>query len=295
MADPTLLICVGANEAGTSWMYRYLHNHETYCVRSIKEYCYFSIFKPKKLMLQTKAVNRLVMQYAKWRIGAEAADDINCTVSLSRWIDDTNALIMALSAEYSSDLEYLQAGRTDAMVLLNVTPAYVLLEPVEIARILAWPIRVKLQYLMRDPLGGLWSHVRMVAKRRMQAEQDLLVTCQNIMRRVLNNQKAAHIVTRGDYKSNISRLASVFDLWQFLIGFSENLQDGPKSDAMCACWEIKATSAREIKPAHLGLAAPFPEGQRWDTLEFLRAQYDFIADNFAELSKNLLKSRELKA
>ena len=28
MADPTLLICVGATKAGTSWMYRYLHDHE---------------------------------------------------------------------------------------------------------------------------------------------------------------------------------------------------------------------------------------------------------------------------
>ena len=295
MADPTLLICVGANEAGTSWMYLYLHDHETYYVRSIKECRYFSIIKTKKLMCQMKVVNRLLMQYAVWRIEAEAAEDIICILSLSRRIDETKALIMALSAEYSADFEYPQAGRNDAMVLLCATPAYVLIEPVEIARVLALPIRVKLQYLMRDPLGGLWSHVRMVAKRRMQAGQDLLVTCQDIMRRVLNNQKDVHIMIRDDYKSNISRLASVFDRWQFLIGFSENLQDGPKPDAMCACWGIKATSAPEIKPAHLGLAAPFPEGQRRDTLAFLRAQCDFIADNFAELHKNCLKKSELTA
>ena len=49
MADPTLLICVGATKAGTSWMYRYLHDHEAYYARSVKECHYFSTFNPKKL------------------------------------------------------------------------------------------------------------------------------------------------------------------------------------------------------------------------------------------------------
>jgi hypothetical protein len=47
--------------------------------------------------------------------------------------------------------------------------------------------------------------------------------------------------------------------------------------------------------AHVGLAAPFPEGLRRDTLEFLKAQYDFVADNFAELPENWRKNRELLA
>lgn len=100
---------------------------------------------------------------------------------------------------------------------------------------------------------------------------------------------------RGAYKSNISRFASVFDHSQFQIGFSENLQDGPKFDAMCSYWGIEAISPSQIKRAHVGLAAPFPEGLRRDTLEFLKAQYDFVADNFAELPENWRKNRELLA
>ena len=298
MADPTLLICVGATKAGTSWMYRYLHDHEQCYVRSVKEYHYFSTFNPKKLMRQLKILNHLVVQYEARLIEAEAADDIIRILNLSRRIDDTKALIMALSAERSDDsayLEYLQAGRTDETVLLDVTPAYALLEPVEIARISALPIRVKLQYLMRDPLERLWSHVRMVAKRSMKEGQDFVAICQDILKRVLYDQEEAHIVTRGDYKSNIARFASVFDGSQLQIGFSENLRDGPKFDSMCAYWGVKATSARQIKPAHVGLAAPFPEGLRRDTLEFLKAQYDFVADNFAELPENWRKNRELLA
>ena len=298
MADPTLLICVGATKAGTSWMYRYLHDHAACHVRSIKEYHYFSTFNPKKLMRQLKVLDRLVVQYEARLIEAEAADDIIRILSLSRRIDDTKALIMALSAERIDDsayLEYLQAGRMDETVLLDVTPAYALLEPTEIARISALPIRVKLQYLMRDPLERLWSHVRMVAKRSMKEGQNFLLTCQDILQRVLYNQEEAHIVIRGDYKSNISRFASVFDHSQFPIGFSENLQDGPKFDAMCSYWGIEAISPSQIKRAHVGLAAPFPEGLRRDTLEFLKAQYDFVADNFVELPANWQKNRELLA
>ena len=138
MADPTLLICVGATKAGTSWMYRYLHDHEECFARSIKECHYFSTFSTKKLMRKLKILNRLMVQYEARLIEAEAADDIIRILNLSRRIDDTKLLIMALSADrsdVSAYLEYLQAGRMDETVLLDVTPAYALLEPAEIARI----------------------------------------------------------------------------------------------------------------------------------------------------------------
>ena len=298
MADPTLLICVGATKAGTSWMYRYLHDHEAFYVRSVKEYLDFTIFKNKKLMRNLKVLNFLIVQYESRFLEAEAADDIIRILNLSRRIDDTKALFMALSAERSDDavyLGYLQAGRTHETVALDVTPADALLEPAEILRISKLPIRVKLRYLMRDPLERLWSHVRMVAKRSMKEGQDFLAACQDILKRVVYNHEEAHIVTRGDCKSNITRFTSVFDSSQFQIGFSENLQNGPKFDAMCAHWGIKATSARQIKPAHVGLAAPFPEALRRDSLKFLKTQYDFVADNFAELPANWRKNRELLA
>ena len=298
MADPTLLICVGATKAGTSWMYRYLYDHEAFYVRSVKEYLYFTIFKNKKLMRNLKVLNFLIVQYEARFLEAEAADDIIRILNLSRRIDDTKALFMALSAERSDDaayLGYLQAGRTHETVVLDVTPADALLEPAEILLISKLPIRVKLRYLMRDPLERLWSHVRMVAKRSMKEGQDFLAACQDILKRVVYNHEEAHIVTRGDCKSNITRFTSVFDSSQFQIGFSENLQNGPKFDAMCAHWGIKATSARQIKPAHVGLAAPFPEALRRDSLKFLKTQYDFVADNFAELPANWRKNRELLA
>ena len=71
--------------------------------------------------------------------------------------------------------------------------------------------------------------------------------------------------------------------------------DGSKFDSMCAYWGINATSARQIEPAHVGVAAPFLAGLRRDTLEFLKAQYDFVADNFADLPENWQKNRELLA
>ena len=298
MADPTFLICVGATKARTSWIYRYLHDHEECFARLAKEYHYFSRFNSKTLMRQLKILYRLVVQYEARLIEAEAADDTIRILNLSRRIDETKALIMELSADRSDDsayLEYLRAGRMDETVLLDVTPAYALLEPAEISRISALPIRVKLQHLMRDPLELLWSHVRMVAKRSLKEGRDFLVNCQDILKRVLHTQEEAHIVKRGYYKSNIARFAAVFDRSQFQVGFSENLQDRPKFDSMCASWGINATSARQIKLAGVGLAAPFPEGLRRDTLQFLKAQSDFAADNFADLPENWRKNRELLA
>ena len=53
MADPNLLICVGATKAGTSWLYRYLHGSSGMPrVRAVKEYrYYFSTLHARNLML----------------------------------------------------------------------------------------------------------------------------------------------------------------------------------------------------------------------------------------------------
>ena len=187
-------------------------------------------------MHQLKILNRLGVQYEARLIEAEAADDIIRILNLSRRIDDTKGLVMALSADrsdVSGYLEYLQAGRMDETVLLDVTPAYALLEPAEIARISALPIRVKLQHLMRDTLERLWSHVRMVAKRSLKEGQDFLVNCQDILQRVLHTQEEAHIVTRGYYKSNIACFAEVFDRSQFQVGFRRTCRTVPSLTA-CA-------------------------------------------------------------
>ena len=176
MADPTLLICVRATKAGTSWMYRYLYDHEACYVRSVKEYLYFTIFKNKKLMRNLKVLNFLIVQYEARFLEAEAADDIIRILNLSRRIDDTKLLIMALSADrsdVSAYREYLQAGRMDETVLLDVTPAYALLEPAEIARIS--PLQSLMRPSLRSSTFAASRHRRCSQLRRPRAHQTLLL------------------------------------------------------------------------------------------------------------------------
>ena len=59
MADPNLLICVGATKAGTSWLYRYLHDHEECHVRAAKECRYFLTLHARNLMRQLMVTLRV--------------------------------------------------------------------------------------------------------------------------------------------------------------------------------------------------------------------------------------------
>ena len=75
--------------------------------------------------------------------------------------------------------------------------------------------------------------------------------------RILFSNVEVHIVKLGNYQANIERFDAVFDWTDFHIEFTENLTDEPQFSAMCLFFGITAISSAKVKPAHVGLHAPF--------------------------------------
>lgn len=296
MADPNLLICVGATKAGTSWLYHYLHNHEECHVRAVKEYRYFLTLHARNLMPQLMALSALIRDCDVQLVQSEAADNVSKMLAFDRKVYD----MAVLSWDRTADRAYLNyqhpdPDRTDESALQDVTPHYSLLDTPQIEGVAQQLLPVKIFYLMRDPLERLWSHVRTHAELTLSVGKYFVALYQSFLVRILFSNVEVHIVKLGDYQANIERFDAVFDRTDFHIELTENLTDEPRFSAMSLFFGITATSSAKVKPAHVGLPAPFQEALRGDTLQFLKPQYDFVAKHFGILPEAGQKNWEILA
>ena len=296
MAHPNPLICIGATKTGTSWLYRYLHDHQECYVRMVKECHYFSNFYPLRLKSQLMALSAAICDCDSQLIEAEVADEVIKIVALGRKIDDMTALMAVLSGDRmanSAHFDYLHAGRTDESALLAVTQGYSLLKTPQIERMTQLVIYLKILYSMCNFSERRWSYFRMHAKRNLSGGQEFATLCPGLCEHTFFDKAEAYIVMRGDYKANIERFDMAFDRTDFHSELVENLTDWPRFTAMWRFLCSTATSSIKVNFAHVGQPAPFIEVMRVLTSKFLKKKYDFITKYFGILPQAWQKNQDI--
>ncbi len=297
MSDRTLLICPGATKAGTSWLYRWLHDHSACHLRAVKELHYFSSFDSAELAKKTAVFESQVARYQAERDAAVASNTDWKIRNMTRRIGDTGDLIAALNGDRTGDAgyaRYLTQSAPDGAIVGDISPAYAILDDATLARMASLPFRVKVLYLVRDPLERLWSHVRMHAKRFLRDGQEVVSKSGFVLGRILNKGHESHITERGDYAGTIERYARVFgdDL---KVAFAENLSTDAGQKDICAFLGIHHEAPEQRDRSHVGLSIPFPEQRRRATVKMLADQYDYIAERFGPLPANWVANRAVLA
>ena len=188
MAAPVLLICVGAAKAGTSWLYRALHDREECALPAVKELHYWDTFEAEARDKQLAAFRARLVQFAESRAAAEVAGRGWQVRNMDRRMADMRDLMATLEADRAGDAGYrafLEARAGQAALTADMTPGYALLEEARLTRMVALSPMVRILYLIRDPLARLWSHVRMQAERQREAHQPFDKKAQGILRRIV--------------------------------------------------------------------------------------------------------------
>lgn len=293
--QPTLLFCVGATKAGTSWLYRYLHAHPECRMRSIKELHFFDTvdFNDYDHQFATYARLRsdLVSRLAgagEWRAG-----------NLQRQIDDVDEVVAALALAQAGDEEgavrayrdYLFAASSNAGLVGDITPGYALLSEARLRMMAGLAPAVRVLYLMRDPLDRLWSHVRMQAQRQLRAGEEIALKSRRVLNRVVVRGLETHVHSRGDYRSTIQRLQAAVPAAQLMIEFSERLLTEAGLRKLCAFLGISYREADTTERAHEGVKLAIDPAQRLAAQAFLAPQYDFVEQNFGPLPEGWLANR----
>ncbi|MFA8443812.1 sulfotransferase [Yoonia sp.] len=286
MAAPTLLFCVGATKAGTTWLYRYLHDHPECALPAVKEAHYWDTFDAARCEKQLVAFRVRLREMRAAKVKAHQEGRGWQVENMDRRINEMKALIATLEGERRGDSAYaawLTGGRDGAKVVADVTPNYATLSDEDLARMRDLSPTTKFLYLIRDPLDRLWSHIRMQARRQRQDHEVYAKKSNNILYRILNRGHETHILERGDYPKIIRKLRRVIPEGRLLIQFAEDLFTPQGLGRLCAFLGIKPVQAMAARPTNEGPEVAMLDKLRPRALGLLNEHYEWVARNVGPL------------
>jgi len=287
MIDQTLLYCVGATKAGTSWFYRALHDHPECTLRDVKEAHYWDTFGPKMQANQVAAFERRIAEFTAMQIRAEVNGNMRRAENLALQIDELTRLREVIAAERTSDDAYwawLSRGASGQKLVADMTPSYGLVDGDTLARMQVLRPVTKIVYLIRDPLARLWSHVRMTVTRSDDdSDQSFDERANSVLSAVIRDGAQKHITKRGDYVAVIEKLRRVVPQADLMIEFAENLYTAEGWARMCRFLGITDFGVNQDRKVHEGNRAQLHEGLAAEAVQYLKDQYNWVADNVAPL------------
>lgn len=258
--NPTFLLGVGAQKAGTTWLHRALNRQPEVDMGFAKEYHVWD---------------------AKFSKICE-----NFRLSVLNSESGGRALRRLMQQDEVIYCKYFRSLIRDGIFVTgDITPSYCCLKPKEFKHIKMLlegvGFRVKVLFVMRDPVERLWSAVRMgLPESESTCVEELRSLAIERLHRSLGNSST---FARSNYLSTISSLDAVFESEDICYVFYESLFTDEVfhkiSDFLG--FEIRGVDFKES--ANPSVALTLPDSDRTSLRKVLHEQYSGCAIRFPEL------------
>jgi len=252
MAGPDFL-GIGAQRAGTSWLYTVLERHPALWLPPLKELHYFddplSLNKQRYYsFLRTRIISGLWVRRP-----------------LSAW--DFHYFFGKRSDEWYRRL--FEGAHRRGMVTGEISPSYATLGEEDFLRMRAINPNIKILFIMRDPIMRSWSSIiKSRQKRKLLAPPTAQVA--------IDHSRGEGVSKKSSYLMTIERIEGIFARNQIFYGFFEDLVANPLSflQNVCSFLQVESGNIRALMPpAPVGAAAggrrPPPEFERSLAASFL--------------------------
>ncbi|MFZ1727615.1 MAG: sulfotransferase [Albidovulum sp.] len=279
MATPILLFGIGATKSGTSWLYSYLRAHPECYLRSIKELHFFDSLEKSGKNWHLKELKRKCGELEK---ALSSGNAVNSEWNAAQLADARIYAKILKKHDEAGYLSYLSDGCTGESVVSDITPCYSMLSEDSLSHMASMTDDVRFVFLMRDPVDRLWSHIRMIAKRRSKTGDDIEKRAGWIFNRTLDGGED-HILERGDYRGTLTRLQASVNPDQVFICTFEELFSDDALGRLCRFLGIAPLPGNYAKRQHVGVAVPMSGAQKKRAAAFLEPQYDFVAARMGPL------------
>ena len=239
---PDFLV-IGAQRAGTTWLHRVLRQHPALWLPPVKELHYFDRLEIRRTILDAKERRRVGMKRL---------------LSLDPWL--VKYWLGARGDQWYASL--FSNAQARGLIAGEITPAYATLDEDVLRRIHHMNGKIKLIFVMRDPVDRVWSAVNNAAlKGAVDAS-----TVEKSIKRARESGAAA----RSAYGATIGRLETVFCSDQIQYCFFEDLRDRPEALTSDVLSFLGVEPAPAV-PLQLPKAVNVAAGSRAIPIEFLRA------------------------
>ena len=238
---PDFLV-IGAQRAGTTWLHRVLRQHLALWLPPVKELHYFDRLDIKRTILSPKE---------RRRVGLKRL------ASLDPWL--INYWFRIRDDDWYASL--FRGAQAKGLIAGEITPAYATLGEDMLRRIQRMNDKMKLIFVMRDPVDRAWSAVNNAAKK---GAADASTVEKSIAR-----ARESGAVARSAYADTIKRLEAVFPASQIHYCFFDDLRDRPKA-LTADVLSFLGVEPVPATPLHLPQAVNVAAGSREVPLEFSR-------------------------
>ncbi|MCB1360429.1 MAG: sulfotransferase [Rhodobacteraceae bacterium] len=260
----TLLLGIGAQKAGTTWLHAYLRDHPACTSGPMKELHYFD-----GLGGDLKLGNRLRAEALK-----RARANPKGGLRVSR-LERLQATCEAPDPDHAGYLSVVATGRlAPGKVALDFTPEYALVPDAVFQQMAALP-GARLIFLMREPVARFWSAVRMRAAKMVEQGEDFETCARGVLDEMLaQGNTGAHL--RSDYVTTLDKLQRLVPIEQRLVLFFEDLFVQETVDAVCAFLGIAPRAIDAAQPRNEGQRAEMRPDQVAALTALLRPQYEMV-------------------
>ena len=269
----TFLIGVGANKCATSWIFTYFTSLPEVAVSPLKEMRFFNakVRGPLSEDPDLFALKRLAYNF---RQEGDVLENLQKGASFQASVDRVKMIYD--EGAYLDHFTRLSSAETKT--LSDITPAYSAIGREGFEYIKAYfatqDVRLKLFFIMRDPVDRLWSHLRY--RDRHDAELDVRHTWPERL-------DDPEMMAFCDYRNTVNALEAVFPSEDLLFLFYEDLFSESSLKRLCAFAGAGYQPPATDRPVNeTPLKVDLPGDAREVLRQRLEPQYAFCRKRFGD-------------
>lgn len=269
----TFLVCVGAAKCATSWLHRHLDTLPDTVVSPIKELHFFDVkFGAMALGdMQALALSRLAYHLKQ---EGDPVENLRQRPTFQASLDRAQMII-------DDDAYFGHFARLcgpDTRTFCDLTPSYSAIGADGLAYMKAFcasqDIRLKILFIMRDPVARLWSQLRHL--QQMNPANDVATKWRDAL-------ASPRIIARADYRGIVTALDAAFAPDDLCYLFYETLFETGTLRALCAFAGITYQPAEVARVQNeTTVKLPLPPETAAAFRSHLAPQYDFCRARFGK-------------
>ncbi len=265
LENRTLLLGVGAQRSGTTWLSNFLKSLPEIFISEIKELHFFGGFYQN--------ANWPASYFSKQLTSIDERQLIKPSSGATQITSRQLALRERLSMgdDVANYKNYFEGRILGERYFCEMTPAYCMLPVSEFLRIRDNFPRVKILFLMRNPADRFWSQVNFS---KMKFPE---LTALEICKRQMNN---VNFIRRSDYKSTLETIHSVFPKNDIHVEFFEHLFTRTAIQRLCQFLEVEFREPEFRKVRNASNSSAIQTQVRQFIVGVLKQQYRYVKDTF---------------
>lgn len=264
---PTFILGVGAQKAGTSWLHAYLSRLPEVDLGFMKEY---HVFDQKFVADKTPPIRqRIPNWFSSFFPRNDQERQLQFRRDNSKYVDYFKSLVIE---------------GTRLRITGDITPSYAALPASELARISGLleraGFRVKVIFLMRDPVERCISGNRMYARHKVREQPDN----PNVEAEILaKNYMKPRFAIRTRYDLTISNLEAVFPREDIFYAFYEELFSDSAVARLCEFLDLPFREANYSEVVNgAKVKSEIPRPLRMEIRTYYQQVYDSVGAKFGQ-------------